>query len=429
MVKFFRSLKYKILDLADKADQRVSRYGARYILFGTFSLVNYTIPFYMWSYDHGADSLILFIRVTAATINFALIFYESWSYSCKKFLPLFWYFAVTFTLPFFATYMVLIEGFSEYWVINVFLALTLTLIVVDFSCAMIIFPTGMVLGFLAAWLSGIDIDIHIKNNISYQTIYLLLFFGSVAFMFSKNRERIEQEKMNTMQMFGSSIAHEMRTPLATISILCRVIDRELESKKISRKKLIDNIGCIKHEIRELFMIIDMVLAKTNELPGKSRKEMEGVEEVDMIQCVQNAIDRYAFDGTDRNLVTLHKENDFTFKGKSELMVHVIFNLLNNAIYQIKSIGKGDITIRAYRYRNCNVLSFKDTASGVNPSFLKKMFAPLESKKSIGMGLGLYFCKSSVESMGGSIWCSSILGEFTEFFIAFPIDPEKDLMAL
>lgn len=420
MVGFFKSIKYKILDLADRAEQRVNRYGARYILFGTFSLINYTMPFYMWDYEHSADTVVLMIRALASTINFSLIFYESWSYSYEKFLPIFWYFAVTFTLPFFASYMMFVEGFSEYWVINIFLALTLTLIVVDFYCAMIIFPTGIILGYFVALLSGIDVDFHIKNNISYQTIYLLLFFGSIALMFSRNRERIEQEKINTMQMFGRSIAHEMRTPLSTISILCKLMYRDLEAKRVSRQKLSKNIGRIKQEIREMLMIIDMILAKSNKLPNQSREEINDSEEVSIIHCVQNALDRYTFDGSDRNLITLHEENDFTFCGKSELMVHVIFNLLNNALYQIKSIGKGEITIRAYRYRNCNVLSFKDTASGINPSFLGKMFTPLRSEKTVGLGLGLYFCKSSIESMGGDIWCSSIFGEFTEFFIAFPI---------
>jgi signal transduction histidine kinase len=38
----------------------------------------------------------------------------------------------------------------------------------------------------------------------------------------------------------------------------------------------------------------------------------------------------------------------------------------------------------------------------------------------GVGLGLYLCRTLVERHGGRIWCESVEGEGSTFFIALPV---------
>jgi len=50
----------------------------------------------------------------------------------------------------------------------------------------------------------------------------------------------------------------------------------------------------------------------------------------------------------------------------------------------------------------------------------------DRNQSTGTGIGLAFCRSVMESFGGTIDCKSQLGEYTEFTLAFPLPKEKSL---
>jgi PAS domain S-box-containing protein len=63
----------------------------------------------------------------------------------------------------------------------------------------------------------------------------------------------------------------------------------------------------------------------------------------------------------------------------------------------------------------------DTGIGISPENMKRLFQPLFTTKSKGIGLGLVVCKNSVEANGGRINVESILGKGTSFIIMLPIE--------
>lgn len=413
MVNFFHRLAGCFLKLADIAAARVDKYGARYISFGAFSLINYIFPFYMWSEHHSADPVVLGIRIVAGVLNFFLLMHETWFLSLKRFLPLYWYFTVMFSLPFFACYMLLLEGFSVFWVINVSLALVLSLIVLDFKTFLLLFPMGIFCAIVLAYLTNVDFEkLHI-TSIPFQVIYLIVFSGAVAIIFSRNRERIEQERIDALCAFGATIAHEMRTPLSTISLLCKLAKRSSDDSQ----KMLEQVDKISHEVSETLLTIDMMLARLRKQP--SHWNLDGMSALSVKECVLESLDRYPFCDGEKEKIQFNCDNDFQFLGRKESMIHILFNLIQNAMYQIHTSNKGTITITLLSHSDCNVLSFKDDAAGIDPELLDKMFTPMTSSKLFGAGLGLSFCKQAMEAMGGEIRCVSVPGEFAEFLLEFP----------
>lgn len=402
------------LKLADVAASRVDRYGARYISFGAFSLINYIFPFYMWSEHHSADPVVLSIRIIAGVLNFFLLLHETWFLSLKRFLPLYWYFTVMFSLPFFTCYMLLLEGISVFWVINVSLALVLSLIVLDFKTFLLVFSSGAFLAIALAFMTGISFESLRITEVPFQIVYLIVFSGAVAIIFSRNRERIEQEKMDTVRAFGATVAHEMRTPLSTISLLLKLIKRSSnDSEKTS--KYVEKIN---REVSDALLSIDMMLTRV--CKNSVYRNSAEFSVLSMKECVFEALDRYPFCDGEREKINVGSDYDFQFVGRKDLVRHILLNLIQNAMYQIQTSNKGSVTITLFLRPGRNVLSFKDDATGVEQEILDKIFTPMVSSKPFGSGLGLSFCKQAMEAMGGEIKCFSVAGEYAEFLLEFPI---------
>ncbi|MCW5588772.1 MAG: ATP-binding protein [Legionellales bacterium] len=137
-------------------------------------------------------------------------------------------------------------------------------------------------------------------------------------------------------------------------------------------------------------------------------------------CLQEALRRFPFvSEAERKKVVLRTDYDFNFNGSRILFVHVIFNLLKNAIYFLTKAGKGEILIWAQAGKRADELHFKDTSVGIAPEELSKLFSLFYSTTPNGTGIGLSFCKTAMHSLGGGIQCRSELGEYTEFILSFP----------
>jgi signal transduction histidine kinase len=68
-----------------------------------------------------------------------------------------------------------------------------------------------------------------------------------------------------------------------------------------------------------------------------------------------------------------------------------------------------------------VVSVADTGTGVRPQDIERIFHPLFTTKSDGMGMGLSICRSIIEAHGGDIAVSSNTPKGTIFEVKLPAD--------
>ncbi len=245
-------------------------------------------------------------------------------------------------------------------------------------------------------------------------------------------KQLLEEQESVMRLLASSIAHELRTPLAAIRIGSEGIGLYLpdlvKSYKMAKDAGLDvpwvmsnklellsrSIDLIQMETQEAFSIIDMMLMNANTLTIDKEK----FQSCSIANCIETAIARYPFQKNEVDKIHWQK-SDFTFLGNDLLMTHVIFNLMKNALFYLKAANKGDIHIWCEQQDELNVLHFKDTGLGIDEDVLPKIFDRFYSRTLKGTGVGLAFCKLVMESFGGSIICQSVTGEFTEFLMTFP----------
>ncbi len=239
--------------------------------------------------------------------------------------------------------------------------------------------------------------------------------------------------LNVATTVAATIAHEMRTPLATISMQASVIAQHLPRiyegyqravlnglieahiDTATGEQLMKMPERIDHQVNRSNTMINMMLASAS---------MEHIDTRDFSwcaigKCTQEALETYPFVAGEREKISLIVKDDFYFHGSETLFIFVIFNLLKNALYAIKAVKKGQITITIYKSHNEYILRFEDTASGIPPAVLKRIFDTFyTTKQSAGAGIGLAFCRRATGAFGGHMYCRSIAGQYTTFYMNF-----------
>lgn len=234
---------------------------------------------------------------------------------------------------------------------------------------------------------------------------------------------------------AASIAHEMRTPLATIRSQSRVLAKSLpellagyhlavEHKLIEPTlqaaqlnylgKLTQHIDA---EISRSNFVVDMMLASARAgMLSRSDFASHSIK-----KCVEEALACYPFESSMRDKVVVKGAHDFTFFGSDVLLVYVLYNLFKNALYAIKSAGRGELEIAFFIDGADKKLLVTDTGTGIPADVLPHVFEPFYSTRHNGggTGMGLAFCEQVITAFGGKIHCESQAGRYTRFSLSFP----------
>jgi signal transduction histidine kinase len=257
----------------------------------------------------------------------------------------------------------------------------------------------------------------------------------VGILFSRRNEKIAQEKLGAYKSVSASIAHEMRTPLSAMYISAQGVQEYLpyllKTYEIAKANHLDIPKLDAQKLRMLedipnhFMsisrrslsIIDMFLTKF----GHFERHLLPLDKVSILSCIEKALDEYPFfPKSERRLINMQTEGNFTSYGSESLVIHIFSNLLKNSLFQIKTAKKGSIKIWFSKSEDYNIVHFRDDATGIKSADLPRIFDKFYTGKNHGTGIGLAFCKQAMSAFGGRIACKSVYGRFTEFQLYFPI---------
>lgn len=242
------------------------------------------------------------------------------------------------------------------------------------------------------------------------------------------------EKNNAIKSIGAGIAHELRTPVRSIISGANGLEKYLpaltEAYNLAKEKGLPVQTIYPHQLDLLYglterlknegisanNIVDMLLMNIKEAEVQNNR----FSNLSVQNCIMKALDRYSFQAGERELVHIDIKHDFYFCGDELLVIHIIFNLIKNALYYIADAEKGEIFITIEQGEGVNKLYFKDTGKGISQKILPSIFDYFFSQTENGTGIGLSSCKIAMQRMGGNITCQSEVGQFTEFLLIFPV---------
>ena len=211
----------------------------------------------------------------------------------------------------------------------------------------------------------------------------------------------ENEKLRTTLL--SSLSHDLRTPLASITGAVTSL-RELGDKMPPHDRQ-DLLASIEEEAGRLTRFVKNLLDMSRIEAGALEVRRDWVYVAD---AVRGAYER-ARKTFPNHKVAVSIARDLPFiRGDANLLQQVLFNLLDNAH---KYGGGSDAIIHARQEGSYVVVTVTDEGPGVKPADLERIFEKFyrggrPDGRKAGTGLGLSICRGLVEAMGGTIVAQS-----------------------
>jgi signal transduction histidine kinase len=249
-----KSLKNFILWLNALSAKSVERFGAQYDAFSVFIFVFYLANPLKWHFSGPyAFSVIAFLRMGAVFLWLILLLWRLWPKRLKKFLPLFWHFALLYHLPFRTTFSTLYSPHSPSFDSFGLLGIVALAVLVDDKAFCILTALGCGLGTLVFFAFG---GLSIPSVKIITLVYASLMVFSIAFIkliLFRNHNINLNEKSKAYKILAGAIAHEVRGPICTLN---------LASENLIKNKNINNfeqITIVKQQSKKVLRIVDSIL--------------------------------------------------------------------------------------------------------------------------------------------------------------------------
>ncbi len=227
------------------------------------------------------------------------------------------------------------------------------------------------------------------------------------------REGERNRQLAFIGQMAAGLAHELRTPLQSISGSIQILRRDLRLGPTD-ERLMQVILRGKDQMESLVRNF-LLMARAN-LGTRS--------ETDVGRLVGDVIESLTV-GADWNpKVALRRELGQGLKvmGDPAEIRQVLWNLMINAIQAMPDGGTLTVTAcpdgdngeaRAVK------VAIGDTGGGIDPAHLEKIWEPFYTTKERGCGLGLAIVRRIVESHGGSVEVQSEVSRGTRFVVRLP----------
>jgi len=265
-----------------------------------------------------------------------------------------------------------------------------------------------------------------KDSAIYKSVILpisaSLFFTLIVFLtFTITLVTIiKQKKLAEMKAdFINNMTHELKTPIATISLASDSIENPKVVDKPESVKYFTSI--IREENSRMNKLVESVL-QTARLERKTLKL--NLKEVGISKLIEKVADQMAIQADSKGGSILYQKTvgEVTMVADENLMENVIFNLIDNAI-KYSSTPKVFVTLK--KLPGGISVSVQDNGIGMNRSEQQRVFEKFyrvsqgDVHNIKGFGLGLSNVKEITELHGGIVQLRSELGKGSTFTLFFP----------
>lgn len=325
-------------------------------------------------------------------------------------------------LPLFFGWMYLCNGGNAVWLASTAAMILAYYYIADWRLATLGLAAAAALASLLFDLWGPALAPMTQDLLVANTV-VLLFCMAMGLLLGLSSTNLRHEQLaHTVSTVGI-VAHELRTPLATMSLIGDAIRGSAgDSHSTEAAQRLEQLAARLHVlVRNMNHHIDMQV--TNARPVRMPTQTSPIRASNL---VREAVSSYPFRSTrERDCVRVRIQDDFVFRGSPTLFRQVIDNLIKNAMTSLaaatNSTAAGDLVVHVLSSGGLGQIVVTDRGVGIAAAHLPRVFdAFFSTHRGTGHGLGLAFCRQVVSHARGDIRAHSQPGGGAAFTIELPI---------
>jgi two-component system sensor histidine kinase FlrB len=230
------------------------------------------------------------------------------------------------------------------------------------------------------------------------------------------QERLDRHRhLSAMGEMTASLAHQIRTPLASALLYAGNLNREgLEGEDRSRftDKLISRLRYLENMVNDM-----LVFARGGKLHVE-RVALDGLV-AELIQLLEQP-----FKSQGAEFKITDNVPAIAFPGNREALLGALQNLAINAMQAGESVR---VSLSIATDDKNLILTMQDNGPGIEAPIRERIFEPFFTTRSNGTGLGLAVVRAVVLAHHGDIQLDSLPGQGTAFRIYIPLRDTAELL--
>jgi signal transduction histidine kinase len=205
------------------------------------------------------------------------------------------------------------------------------------------------------------------------------------------RQRLDRaERFATVGELASSLAHEIKNPLAGLSGAVQIMTREFEDNAEKREIFEE----MQRQIERLDRTMEDLLRFSRPRPSKLERVEVGPVLMHVLSLVRKVRDAGGIE------INTSPAGDAAVLADHDQLEQVLLNLCLNAVQALG--GKGTLSISAREEGDVVAIEVADDGPGIPLAIRGEVFKPFFTTKTTGSGLGLAICARIVAEHGGRI---------------------------
>ncbi|MDP1832002.1 MAG: ATP-binding protein [Geothrix sp.] len=220
-----------------------------------------------------------------------------------------------------------------------------------------------------------------------------------------------QARLAALTMLAAGVAHEMGTPLGTIAVAAKELQRAAEDMGPQGSGISQDAALIRQEVGRCRRILDQMAGPSGSTLGEGFQALAWADlESDLTEGLNDE---------DRARLVFEWPGLACGPTPRRGLARALRAVLANALEATPRPGQ--VRVRAMREQASWRLEIADEGSGMAPEVLARAGEPFFSTKptGAGMGLGLFLARTFAEQLGGELRVDSLLGQGTKVQMTWP----------
>lgn len=232
-----------------------------------------------------------------------------------------------------------------------------------------------------------------------------------------------RQSMTAIEETLSFLAHELNTPLATISNFARGISRRVGAIEPAglQGDIAGAVDLMHDNARYCLSVLSSFAGSVRHANASPTRGWANPHHT-AGQLIASLLDAYPLTPWQRSRIVVDVQHDFAVTAMPNCVALVLSSILANALRALA--GRPDAAVRFFvQLDEAPCIRIIDNGPGIEPAVLERLLVdPVTMHAdSGGHGWGMIFCQRIMQSFGGSIDVQSVLGQSTTVALSFPIE--------